>query len=274
MVDGQAKEKVSQKMDEIQESNSLFQDVWGMYAKGAGGEIIEQPGVIATWAGVQWPIVNVVFLSSPSTSFEELDSRLQRIATFAAAKNHPGMLIMCADWLPAGSDQLFQQHGWVQISEAIGMVCEKPVADVSTEGLEYRRIDNQDLRCAAADINASGYHVSSEMAREALDHGELWDADCFGYVGYLDGTAVATSTTYVRSGCLYVALVATLPEFRRRGFARAITSYSIQQAQKASGFERTILHATPMAREIYASLGFRTVTTFPMLLPAALLSSM
>lgn len=111
-----------------------------------------------------------------------------------------------------------------------------------------------------------------EMGREALDHESLWGEGCFGYVGYSNGDAVATATTYVRNDYLYVALVATLPESRSRGFAKAITTHSMQEASKASGLQRTILHATPMARSIYESLGFRTVTTFPMFLPAALLA--
>jgi ribosomal protein S18 acetylase RimI-like enzyme len=265
-------EKVISKMDEIQESNSTFQELWGMYARGAGGEVIEYPGVVATWAGVQWPIVNVLFLSSPSNSLEDLEERLRRVATYTGTKQHPGMLIGCHDWLPGDSAPLFEKHGWIQISQAFGMVSEKPVQSVSVEGMEYRKVDGQELRQAVADINAAGYEVSSEMAREALDHENLWKDGCFGYVGFFQEAPVVTSTTYVRDGYLYVALVATLPEFRSRGFANAITSYSINEASKASGLQRTILHATPMAQSLYKSLGFRTVTTFPMFLPAALLA--
>jgi ribosomal protein S18 acetylase RimI-like enzyme len=153
------------------------------------------------------------------------------------------------------------------------MVCEKPVGVVSVHGLEYRRVDTKELRQAAADINAAGYGVSVEMAREALDSEALWGEGCFGYVGYFNGKSVATSTTYVRNGYLYVALVATLPEFRSRNFAKAITSHSINEASRVSGLQRTILHATPMARSMYELLGFRTVTTFPMFLPVALVAA-
>lgn len=257
-------------MDEIQESNVTFRDVWGMYARGAGGEVVECPGFVATWAGVQWPIVNVIFLSKPANDLADVNECLQRVATFAETKKHPGMLIGCKDWLPNNANSFFEKHGWVQISQAHGMVSEKP-KDAVPQGLEFRRVDNQERRRAVADINATGYEVSSEMAREALDHERLWQDGCFGYVGYLGDAAVVTATTYVRSGYLYVALVATLPEFRSRGFGQAITSYSIQEARKASGLQRVILHATPMAQSIYERLGFRSVTTFPMFLPAALL---
>lgn len=261
-------------MDEIDESNATFHELWGMYARGAGGEVFEQPGVKATWAGVAWPIVNVLFLSSRMSDLEDLRLRLQRVGEFTDVRQQPGMLIACDAWLPPHADvsKVFQEHGWIQISLAYGMVCENIREAVPVEGLEIRRVVGSELRGAAADINAAGYEVSTEMAREALDHENLWGEGCFGYVGYFEGTAVATSTTYVRNGYLYVALVATLPEFRSRGFARAITSRSIQDASAASGLQRTILHATPAAHSIYESLGFRTVTTFPMFLPAALLA--
>jgi ribosomal protein S18 acetylase RimI-like enzyme len=260
-------------MTEIQESNTSFQELWGMYARGAGGEVVELPGVVATWAGVQWPIVNVLFLSTPAQSLSDLEDRLRRIGRFTSAKQHPGMLIGCAEWLPEKADALFEQHGWIRISEATGMVAEQTVARVPADGIEYRRVDSQELRRAVADINAAAYEVPGEMAREALDHESLWNDDCFGFVGFSQQTPVATSTTYVRDGYLYVALVATLPEFRARGLAKAITSYSISAASQASGLQRTILHATPMAKSIYSSLGFHTVTTFPMFLPAALLGA-
>jgi ribosomal protein S18 acetylase RimI-like enzyme len=263
-------------MDEIFESNATFHEVWGMYARGAGGEVFEQSGVTVTWAGVAWPIVNVLFLSSRISDLEDLRLRLQKVGKFTEVKQQPGMLIACDAWLPPHADvtKVFQEHGWIQISLAHGMVCENVRGAVSDEGLEFRRVDGSELRCAAADINAAGYEVSPEMAREALDHENLWGEGCFGYVGYFEGAAVATSTTYVRNGYLYVALVATLPEFRSRGFATAVTSRSIQEAGAASGLHRTILHATPAARSIYESLGFRTVTTFPMFLPAELLAGL
>jgi GNAT superfamily N-acetyltransferase len=270
VVETKTNQKVSFEMNEIEESNSLFHDVWSMYARGAGGEVVKQAGFIATWAGVQWPIVNVVFLTSVS-SLKGLEDTLQGVARFVETKNQPGMLIACGDWLPDAADQLFQKHGWIQISQASGMVSEKSAADDLKGDLEYRRVDSQELRHAVADINAAAYAVSTEMAREALDHPSLWGDGCFGYVGFLDNTPVVTATTYLRAGCLYVALVATLPEFRARGFAKAITSYSIKAAQEVSGLGRILLHSTPMARSVYDSMGFRTVTMFPMFLPAALL---
>lgn len=263
-------------MNEIQESNQTFHELWAMYARGLDGEVVEQTGILATWAGVQWPMVNVVFLSSPIQNLADLRSRLANVAAYTGTKKQFGMLVACDSWLPSPREQaatLFSDYGWVEISKGAGMICDKPTAGVSVQGLEYRRVDSKELRQAAADINGVSYGVSDEMAREALDSEALWGEGCFGYVAYFNGKSVATSTTYVRNGYLYVALVATLPEFRSRSFAKAITSHSINEASRASGLARTILHATPMARSMYELLGFRTVTTFPMFLPVALVAA-
>src|SRR5204862_6942691 len=100
-------------MDEIQESNSSFHEAWGMYARGAGGEVVEQPGVLATWAGVQWPIVNTLFLSTPVANQEDLRSRLDRVAEITSNKLQSGMLIACDSWLPKQPDSaaVLQPHG-------------------------------------------------------------------------------------------------------------------------------------------------------------------
>ena len=262
-------------MDEIQESNEIFHEVWAMYAQGLGGEVVEKPGLVAAWAGVQWPMVNVVFLAGPIQNVFQLRSRLDSVAVYTKGKKQFGMLVACDSWLPSTRTEvaaLFNEYGWVQISEGAGMLCEKPTAEVSVQALEYRRVDSKELRQAAADINAARYGVPAEMAREALDREALGGEGCFGYVGYFNGQPVATSTTYVRNGYLYVALVSTLPEFRSRSFAKAITIHSINEASKRSGLQRTMLHATPMARSMYESLGFRTVTTFPMFLPVGLVA--
>src|SRR4030095_123428 len=161
-------------MDEIQESNAIFQELWSMYAKGAGGEVFEEPGMVAAWAGVQWPIVNTIFLSTKLSAVEDLEKSLEQVDAFTRKKQHPGMLIACADWLPEHGTTTFPKHGWIQISEAHGMVTENPVESGPPEGLDCRRVVDQPLRRAVADLNAAGYDVSSEMGREALDHEEMW----------------------------------------------------------------------------------------------------
>ena len=82
-------------MNEIQESNQTFHELWAMYARGLDGEVVEQTGILATWAGVQWPMVNVVFLSSPIQNVAQLISRLEGVAAYTSRKKQFGMLVAC-----------------------------------------------------------------------------------------------------------------------------------------------------------------------------------
>jgi GNAT superfamily N-acetyltransferase len=141
-------------------------------------------------------------------------------------------------------------------------------------GLVYRRVRDQELRRAMADITAISYGVSIEMGREAVDRESIWDDACFGYVGFEDGSPVTTAAAYVLPECLYVALVGTAPEARKRGYAQSITAHALREAAASSGLRRSILHATSMARSVYERLGFRPVVDFSLHLPVALLQSM
>jgi len=63
-------------------------------------------------------------------------------------------------------------------------------------------------------------------------------------------------------GLIYVALVATLPEYRRRGYAEAVMRKALGEASRAHGVERTVLHASDMGFPVYRDMGYRTVRKF------------
>lgn len=259
-------------MNEIETSVRKLHEVWRIYAR--GGPVEESDGVMAAWAGAQWPIVNALFITSPVTSQPELSARLDWLSAFAARQPQFGMLVTCDAWMPTASESEAElsRHGWVLSERLTGMVTENLPATIhEVSGLEFRRVEGPELRRAVADINAVSYGVPLELGREAVDREAVWDEHCFGFVGFDQGEPVTTATTYVLPDCLYVALVATVPEARKRGYGTAATRYSMNAAARDSGVSRAILHATSMAHPVYKRLGFRAVTTFSMHLPVSLL---
>jgi GNAT superfamily N-acetyltransferase len=261
-------------MNEIETSVRKLHEAWRIYAR--GGPVEESDGVLAAWAGAQWPIVNALFITSPVAGQPELRTRLEWLGAFAARQSQFGMLVTCDAWMPAPAEAEAElsQHGWILAERLTGMVVDTPLpADNGASGLEFRKVDGPELRRAVADINALSYGVPVELGREAVDREALWDERCFGYVGFEQGNPVTTATTYVLPDCLYVALVATVPEARKRGYGAAATRYSLHAAARESGAGCAILHATSMAHKVYERLGFRSVTAFSMHLPAALLQA-
>ena len=66
---------------------------------------------------------------------------------------------------------------------------------------------------------------------------------------------MSTATTIVHDDVLYLALVATTPDARRKGYAEAVIRHSLQKAHDTTGLNRTILHATEAGFPVYKRMG-------------------
>ena len=60
--------------------------------------------------------------------------------------------------------------------------------------------------------------------------------------------------------CLY-------PDARGKGYAQTIVRHSLQRAHEATGFTRTLLHATNAGYPVYGRLGYRAAAQFTSDLP-------
>ena len=78
----------------------------------------------------------------------------------------------------------------------------------------------------------------------------------------MDDRAVSTATTMVLGNVLYLALVATVEDARKKGYGEAVVRHSLQAAHEATGLRRTTLHATEDGRPVYTRLGYRPVGDF------------
>ena len=84
----------------------------------------------------------------------------------------------------------------------------------------------------------------------------LWQDDTYGFVGYQDGKAVSSAAVMPVAGTVYVALVATLPEAQRNGYAETVMRHAVAQGQQAMGTRHTTLHATDMGLPVYRAMGY------------------
>lgn len=95
---------------------------------------------------------------------------------------------------------------------------------------------------------------------------EEWDAhDATSrhLLGWVDDTPVATARwrTVAHDEALVAKLerFAVLPEYRGRGYGRALVEYTLADACRA-GFSTFILHAQAYLEDFYADFGFETVS--------------
>jgi GNAT superfamily N-acetyltransferase len=76
------------------------------------------------------------------------------------------------------------------------------------------------------------------------------------WVGYLDGTPVASATLFRCAGVAGLYNLATLPAARGRGIGAAITQAPLREA-RSEGLRLAVLQASPAGYPIYVKLGFQ-----------------
>jgi GNAT superfamily N-acetyltransferase len=78
------------------------------------------------------------------------------------------------------------------------------------------------------------------------------------WLARVNGRPAATCSMFTGAGVAGIYDVATLPEKRRRGIARAITQAAMADA-RTLGYRMAILHSSSLGAGVYRSLGFREV---------------
>ncbi len=95
----------------------------------------------------------------------------------------------------------------------------------------------------------------------------LEDGSYYGQLGEMNGEVVAGGGVLLAAWPgsplnldprrAWILNIYVQPEFRRRGFARAITNSLIEWCRQ-SGFQSVALHASEYARSLYEGLGFKS----------------
>jgi ribosomal protein S18 acetylase RimI-like enzyme len=127
---------------------------------------------------------------------------------------------------------------------------------------EIRMVENGDLSLDHfRDIGAECFRVPREWFEEVFDSRTIERDPFRAWVGYSDGKPVVTAATVKASGAIGIYNVATVPDFRGRGYAEWLMREAI--AREAADAELPlVLQSTAIGIELYARLGFRSVTRF------------
>jgi ribosomal protein S18 acetylase RimI-like enzyme len=255
-------------IDEIRESHTQLHDAWRFFARSSPrGEVLELPEVSIASSNVTWPLLNTAFLPAPVETEEALEKAATAAARYFLPKGRGWMLVLCEDWLSPRlrerTVELLSPHGLTPVMMTTGMVAERLAPVVRPlPALDIRHATSQTERCHISDINARCYDVPLEVGREALDVPALFSGENKGYVGFRQGEAVTSTAVLPLDGVAYVSMVATLPSHRQLGCAEAIVRHGLDEVRRASGIERTVLHATPAGLPVYVRMGYRPVTRF------------
>jgi ribosomal protein S18 acetylase RimI-like enzyme len=198
---------------------------------------------------------------------EALEKAAVAAARYFVPKGRGWMLALCEDWVAPRplerAEEVLARHGLKLSMVATGMVAERlapPMRPPPT--LDIRHATDSAGRCHLADLNARCYDMPLAVGREAFDVPALFSGDSKGYIGFRQDEAASSAAVIRVDDVAYVAMVATLPAHRQLGCAEAVMRHGLDEARRAWGLERTVLHATPAGLPVYRRMGYRPVTRF------------
>jgi GNAT superfamily N-acetyltransferase len=122
--------------------------------------------------------------------------------------------------------------------------------------LDVRLVVDDAMARDLAELNAPAYRMPAD-AFDCLANMRLWHANSYAYVGYLGDHPVSCAAAFPVNGTVYIALVATLPEEQRKGYAETVMRQAVIQGQQAMRTTRTTLHSSDMGAQVYRGMGFR-----------------
>lgn len=208
---------------------------------------------------------NAAFLSGRAMAEADLERR------FAAARVHFDARGMeWAFWLCEGLldravhrrvKHAASRHGLSWAVDLPGMYAEElQCPKRPLPPIEVRRVSDEASRLAFCDIGSVCFHVPMRWFREIFLWERMWNGPFTGFVGFVAGEPVSTTATVVDSGVVGVYNVATLPNYRQRGYGEAVMRYALEVAAAETGIRRTILQSTKPGLALYQQMGYRTVT--------------
>lgn len=231
----------------------------------ASSEVLDLPGMRVFFADVTWPLMNAAFITEPPGGEAEWVQRIGQAREYFRRRKRASVLLVCEEWAAGVGQAVMARHAMAPLMAVTGMVAEQlePPPRPAPEELDYQRIEDRAGRFALVHINSTSYAVPSEWGREVAENSEqVWVGSSFAHLGFAGGKPVTVSTTVRMGDALYVGWVATLPQYRRRGYAEAVMRHSLAEASRVHGLTRSALHATPAGLAMYQRMGYRPVGRF------------
>ncbi|MEU3527617.1 GNAT family N-acetyltransferase [Streptomyces sp. NPDC038707] len=225
-------------------------------------DVRDLPGIAVRWADCRFAFWNCVTLTETDADPELVGERLRQAADIMRAKRHPGFLWLFEDLL--GADARVQvraaaeKAGLEYAFPGTGMAADLlPLPEPAHPELTFVRVSTDEHLRAYADLNSRAYGFPLEDGRDGLLGSALWKDQAHAYLGLRDGTPVTCAATVEADGRLFVVLVATAPEWERRGYGETVTRKALYEGARATGLTRATLHATAAGAPVYPRIGFR-----------------
>ena len=250
--------------DDVGASISQFGDAWRLLCGASPGYVVDGNGATEyIFSSLPIPFFNVALLRGRNVSAGALETEARTACAWAAPRSIPWMFVVTHEALAADVDAatVLDACGLTPMLPMTGMRAQRLApATRFPDGLLLEVPADDDSCAAVFDVNAAAYGVSLDACKPTYGKPSFWD----GHVpalGRVGGKPVASAGVFMVDGIRYVALVATMPDQQRRGYAEAVMRHALDVAAASYGEKPTFLHATDAGRPVYARMGYEPVAT-------------
>ena len=241
----------------IADTGKIFVATWQGYAEAfPSRERITHPEMEIAFAGIGVPLFNLAFPKRAGSLRREGLARLTgEFGKILARRGVPGLLFVRSGQVEegAGVEPLLRMPGMVA-GELLAPHRKLPECAI-------REVAGGEMAEEIARLNVVSHEMELKDAKE-LTCAALWRAPHHGFLLYEDGQAVAGGAASFVEGVSYIGWMATLPEYRGRGYAEALLRHMDAFMRRRYGVKETVLHATEMGKPIYERMGFQFVDEF------------
>ncbi len=228
-----------------------------------GATVTTLEGFSCAYAGTPLPFFNAFFLTAPM-AHGGVKHYLDIIDEVREGRDYPWLLLGREEWFPPSVEAALAVHGVYPAVKSVGMLaeCMPQAKRPDPEGLSFSGRWTRGEIGDFTRLNMLANQMPEELGEASVTSFFLTGPRCYPAVAYLEGQAVSAALAILLEDCIYLAWVATHPDYERRGYAEAVVRHVVAQAKAASGHEELSLHSTAAGRGLYERLGFRPVGQF------------
>lgn len=249
-------------LKQVIEANTIESfKTWGKWAR---LEYQQDPEIAWTASDIPFVLFNVVLGLVPQSGITAAESLKAVVTATSRARSRRlpmGWWVGLTNPDP-GLGQLLEDQGWFHAATLTGMAMELQtlVAPASLPpGLTINTVKDEESLETWCQIMTSVSEFPNFAAEAWLDM--YWGMEIIDdpqwslYLGSLDGMPVSTSALFLGAGVAGIHAVTTLPGYRGKGIATAMT-YPPLLAARGQGYWIGVLFSSEMAIDIYRKIGF------------------
>jgi ribosomal protein S18 acetylase RimI-like enzyme len=231
----------------------------------SGAEALTTPDFTLVNSRLKHAVFNAAVLTSSVVSRAQLEAAFEESARYYERQNLPWSCWVAEELLPLRVRGVFyeemEQRQMYLLAEHQGMVADSLLsAGAPPPELTIRPVGSAASRLDFANLCVCVFGMPSTVAMQVYTRAAFWAGGFRAWVGYVNGTAVATAAAEAAAGVVGIYSVATLAAYQRRGYATALTLRALAETAAASGFRRSILQATAAGLPLYRKLGYQKLT--------------